>query len=127
MFGAVVTGFAAIFSLQVINPDDLIVRTNTELAKSGKSFDVDYAAKLSEDAVPAIIDALPLLNDVDQKKIFDSVIAPKLASQKSDWRTWSWSRHQAGKILEEYQKPFQNIMNSWHYGDSPVLSYSNSF
>ena len=126
-FGAVVTGFVAIFTLQAINPDNLIIRTNLLLAKSGKSFDVDYAATLSDDALPAIVEALPSLNNAEQKKVFDCIIAPKLTSLKSDWRTWSWSRHQAGKVLEEYRKPFQNIMNSWYYGDSPILSYSIPF
>jgi len=126
-FGAVITGFVAIFTLQSINPDDLIVRTNTELAQSGKSFDVDYAATLSDDALPAIVEALPSLNEADQKKVFDSIIVPKLISLKSDWRTWSWSRHQAEKAVEEYREPFQNIMNSLYYGDSPILSYSIPF
>jgi len=127
MLGALITGFVAIFALQTINPDSLIVRTNLSLANSGKSFDVDYAATLSDDALPVLVEALPLLNNADQKKVFDCIIAPKLASLKSDWRTWSWSRHQAGKVLEEYRKPFQNIMNSWYYGDSPILSYSIPF
>ncbi|MCI0597142.1 MAG: hypothetical protein L0Z48_11470, partial [candidate division Zixibacteria bacterium] len=75
-----------------------------------------------------IVEALPFLKEAEQKKVFERVIAPKLAaSQKSDWRTWSWSRYQAGKALEKYQKPFQNIMNSRYGGDSPILSYSIPF
>ncbi|MCI0405897.1 MAG: DUF4173 domain-containing protein [candidate division Zixibacteria bacterium] len=127
MFGAVVAGFVAIFALQALNPDNLIVRTNVSLAQTGKEFDVDYPATLSDDALPAIVEALPFLKEAEQKKVFEGVIAPKLASQMSDWRTWSWSRYQAGKALEKYQKPFQNIMNSRYGGDSPILSYSIPF
>ena len=127
MFGAVATGFVAIFALQAINPDNLIVRTNVSLAQAGKEFDVDYAATLSDDALPAIVEALPFLKEAEQKKVFDCVIAPKLASQKSDWRTWSWSRYQAEKALADYRAPFQKVMNSWNYGNSPIISYSISF
>ena len=128
MFGAVVTGFVAIFALQAINPENLIVRTNVSLAQTGKDFDVDYAATLSDDALPAIVEALPLLKETEQKKVFERVIAPRLAaSQKPDWRSWSWSRYQAEKMLKEYREPFQKIMNSWNYKNSPVLGYSIVF
>ncbi|MGH8003299.1 MAG: DUF4153 domain-containing protein, partial [Limisphaerales bacterium] len=127
MFGALITGFVAIFALQTINPDGLIVRTNLSLAKSGKSFDVDYAATLSDDALPALVEALPSLNDADQKKVFDCIIAPKLTSLKSDWRTWSWSRHQAEKVLEEYREPFQKILSFWYNGNIPVLGPATFF
>lgn len=127
MFGAVVTGFVSIFALQAINPENLIVRTNVSLAQAGKEFDVDYAATLSDDALPAIIEALPLLKENEQKKVFERVIAPRLASPKSDWRSWSWSRHQAQKTLKEYQEPFQQIMNLWNYNNSPALSCSLPF
>ncbi len=120
-FGAVVAGFVVIFTLQAINPDDLIIRTNLSLAQSGKSFDVDYAATLSDDALPAIVEALPVLNEANQKKVFDSIIVPKLTSLKSDWRTWSWSRHQAEKAVKEYREPFQKIIGFGYNGSFPVL------
>ncbi|MCI0330305.1 MAG: DUF4173 domain-containing protein [candidate division Zixibacteria bacterium] len=127
MFGAVVTGFVAIFALQVINPDNLIIRTNVSLAQSGKSFDVTYAATLSDDVLPAIVEALPSLNEADRKKVVDSIIVPEFVSLKSDWRSWSWSRYQAAKTLEKYRTPFQKIMNSLNYDNPPILSYSIPF
>ncbi len=126
-FGAVMAGFVAIFALQTINPDGLIIRTNLSLAKSGKSFDVDYAATLSDDALPAIVEGLPSLNEADQKKVFDCIIAPKLASLKSDWRSWSWSRHQAEKAVEEYREPFQKIIGFWYNENFPVLGPATFF
>ncbi|HEU4437340.1 MAG TPA: hypothetical protein VFR89_07720, partial [candidate division Zixibacteria bacterium] len=61
-------------------------------------------------------------------KVFERVIASRLAaSQKPDWRSWSWSRHQAEKMLKEYREPFQKIMNSWNYDNPPVLSCSIPF
>lgn len=122
MFGAVVTGFVAIFALQAINPENLIVRTNVLLAQTGKEFDVDYAATLSDDALPAIVEALPLLKENEQKKVFERVIAPRLtASRKSDWRSWNWSRHQAEKVLNAYREPLQKIMGEWSKQSSLVL------
>ncbi len=127
MFGAVVTGFVTIFTLQALNPDNLIVRTNVSLAQSGKNFDVDYAATLSDDALPAIVEALPSLKEAEQRKMFDCVIAPKLASQKSDWRSWSWSRYQAEKVLKKYKDPFQKIIGDWSNENLPILGQISQF
>src|SRR3712207_7202521 len=47
----------------VVNPDDLIVRTNLSHAEIwGRGFDAAYVAGLSADAVPALAASLPALS-----------------------------------------------------------------
>ncbi|MCI0596590.1 MAG: hypothetical protein L0Z48_08625, partial [candidate division Zixibacteria bacterium] len=75
-----------------------------------------------------IVEALPFLKEAEQKKVFERVIAPKLAaSQKSDWRTWSWSRYQAEKAVEAYREPFQKIMGDWFNENLLVLGQITPF
>ncbi len=127
VFGAVATGLVTIFALQIINPDALIVRTNAQLTKSGRPFDVNYAAVLSADAIPALVDALPSLSDQDRKKVVIEILMPKLASPKTDWRTWSWGRFQAHKTLYKNRESLQSTLNFWYYENFPILSQLVSF
>ncbi len=59
------SAFAVVFVLFAINPDGLIARTNLGRAAQGKTFDVEYAAGLSADAVPALILGLNDLTAAD--------------------------------------------------------------
>jgi hypothetical protein len=121
-FGAVVAGFAAVLTLQTLNPDGLIVRTNLALAKEGRGFDVDYAATLSDDAIPALVEALPNLKKDEQIKLIHGAILSRLAEGKSDWRNWSWGRAQAQKLLRENKTKTNNILSSWYFEKLPVFS-----
>ncbi len=58
---AVAAGLVALFALNVANPEAFVVRHNVEFAESSGRFDPDYLAELSDDAVPALVDALPRL------------------------------------------------------------------
>jgi hypothetical protein len=62
-FGALVTGFAAILIINVINPDALIARTNISRLEEGKRFDAYYLTTISADAAPMLSDALPEIGD----------------------------------------------------------------
>lgn len=126
-FGAVIAGFAVIFSLQVINPDDFIIRTNIALAKEGRSFDADYAATLSDDAFPALVEALPSLKKDDRIKVIHCAILPRLAVSESDWRNWSWGRSRAEKALREGQTEIKDALNIWHHELFSVLIRTFAF
>jgi len=96
-FGAVVAGFVMIGALHALNPDALIVRVNAERASAGRGFDVNYATSLSADAVPALVAALPTLNEVDRRAVMDRLRRWPLSepSEPGGWRAWNWSRAQA--------------------------------
>src|SRR5207253_11344203 len=61
-FGALVQGFAVLGALHLVNPDALIVRTNLARPPAERPFDGWYAASLSADAVPLLLQALPRLD-----------------------------------------------------------------
>jgi hypothetical protein len=93
--GALVSGFAAIAAVNVINPDALIARTNLDRSK----LDLPYLLNLSDDATPELVKALPTLEPRLREQL-----AAELASRRrsgSDWRTWNWSRHRAQAELRE--------------------------
>ena len=93
--GALVSGFAAIFAVNVVNPDALIARTNLDRPR----LDLPYLMNLSDDATPELVKALPTLEPRLREQL-----AAELASRRrgeSDWRTWNWSRHRAQQELEE--------------------------
>jgi hypothetical protein len=99
--GALIAGFLIVATLHVINPDALIVRVNVAHARAGRSFDATYAASLSADAVPALMQSLPVLNAEDQRIIAFRVASRWLPREPTDWRTWNWSRSQSRRIVRE--------------------------
>jgi hypothetical protein len=92
--GALVSGFAAIFALHALNPDALIARTNLDRP----NLDVAYLSGLSDDATPALVDALPRL-DPEQRVALESYLRERDAARGGDWRTWNWSRRQSDAAL----------------------------
>jgi hypothetical protein len=95
---ALAAGLVMVLGLHILNPDALIARTNVARAFEGKSFDARYAASLSADAVPVLLDALPMLSEEDQRIIAASLRQRWDVQREGDWRTWSQSR---GKALEQ--------------------------
>jgi hypothetical protein len=96
-FGALVAAFMAIASLDVLNPDALIVRTNAAYGNllSEDRSDERPLASLSADATPAIVDALPTLSQADRAMVERRLLRRWADASASDWRTFNWSRTQA--------------------------------
>jgi Domain of unknown function (DUF4173) len=63
--GALTAGFLVLAVLNLVNPDNLIARTNLARAVEGRSFDVEYAARLSADAVPTLLAGVSKLPPCD--------------------------------------------------------------
>lgn len=99
--GALLTGFLMIAALHLMNPDAFIVRVNVAHAQAARSFDVYYAASLSTDAAPALLEALPTLNKHDRCLIENEMFQRLPQLQSADWRTWNWSRREALSLLQE--------------------------
>jgi hypothetical protein len=97
--GAIFIGLFWILVLNVINPDKRIVGANTFLLLESRRFDASYAASLSADSVPALLEAVPLMNQSDRSIVAKSLLSRWEASQKPDWRTWNWSRQSARKAV----------------------------
>jgi Domain of unknown function (DUF4173) len=93
--GALVSGFAAIFAINVVNPDALIARTNL----NRPNLDLPYLMQLSDDATPELMKALPTLEPRLREQLAAELVARKRSS--SDWRTWNVSRMRAQQALDE--------------------------
>jgi len=100
-FGAMVAGFLLIIVLQALNSDAFIARTNLARAKAGRSFDARYATRLSADAVPELVAALPNLNPQDRCTVASGILKRWAFPQASDWRAWNWSRARAAQVVRE--------------------------
>ena len=103
--GALVTGLALVLSLQLLSPDTFIVRTNLNRLAEGKSFDGPYAASLSADVVPLLVDALPRMEPDQQQAVTETLLSRwgETRREKLDWRSWNWSRARAIRAVEELQ------------------------
>jgi len=101
MYGALITAFLMTAALHVINPDALIVRTNSAQVRAGRSFDSLYVSSLSADAVPALVEALPAMNHYDQCMVTTSLLRRYDELGRQDWRSWNRSRAVALKLIEE--------------------------
>jgi hypothetical protein len=109
-FGAVVTGFIAIGALLAVNPDRLIARVNVEQATAGRSLDAVYAASLSADAVPELIDALPKLNPLQRCALATQILQNKPIGERPGWRRWNWSRAEASRTLAASERELREAV-----------------
>ena len=98
-FGAVMTGFIAIGALTAVNPDRLIARVNIEHAVAGRDFDAAYAASLSADAVPELVNSLPKLSAPHRCALASRILLNRPLSEIHGWRRWNWSRAEAARSL----------------------------
>ncbi len=94
--GALVAGFIATLTLNVINPDALIARTNV----TRPSVDVRYLGGLSDDAVPTLVASLSDLPPAQRPQL-----ASRLLSRYSagDWRSWNLSRSRAESAIRAHR------------------------
>jgi hypothetical protein len=97
--GAITAGLAMIVGLHFVNPDEYIVRANTQRMVNGKRFDAWYNASLSADAVPALMDIRNNLMGMQEQDLENRLVVQLGRLQSSDWRSWSWSRQRARRIL----------------------------
>lgn len=100
--GALIAGMLVILTLHVINPDALIVRANVAHAQQGRIFDAHYAASLSADAAPALMESLPALNENDRRVIAANFLAVSSSGESTDWRSWNWARAERRRVLRKH-------------------------
>ena len=105
-FGTLVSGLAAVAMLFVINPDALIARANVArmfTAETRVRFDVAYATSLSADAVPVLIEWLPVLPADVQCPIARHMLR-RWPVDRYRWRRgWNWSASRASTLVREHE------------------------
>jgi hypothetical protein len=91
--GTVAIGFAAIFTLHAVNPDQWIAKANLANARGGRIFDPAYLKALSSDAVPVVMDQATALDPSVLQDFLD--VQTKRLEQSDDWRSWNYGRYTA--------------------------------
>jgi hypothetical protein len=97
--GTVATGFAAILTLHVLNPDKWIAAANLTNARGGRIFDPAYLSSLSADAVPVVLQNQNVIG-FDERDKFLARHKERLTAS-SDWRSWNYGRHTAARAIRE--------------------------
>lgn len=103
--GAMVSGFAVLVVLHLVNPDMLILRTNLDLKAQTGRFDAEYAASLGPDATATLVAALPDLSPEEQAVIRERLAQRMADLGEFDWRSWNWGYSQARAAVEPLQLP----------------------
>ncbi|MFL6246277.1 MAG: DUF4153 domain-containing protein [Thermoanaerobaculia bacterium] len=99
VIGALATGITVVIALHAVNPDRIIVETNVDRARAGRrSFDVDYATRLSADAVPSLVKNADIVGPIAIRRVVHR-------SRATGWRTWNWSRAQARRYESNATPP----------------------
>jgi Domain of unknown function (DUF4173) len=100
--GALVLGFAATLAFNVVDPDALIARTNLTRPK----VDVEYLARLSDDAVPTLVARLGTVPQAERRELAFALLG---RSRSGDWRSWNLARHRAANALRVHRDELQRI------------------
>ena len=95
-WGALWSAIVLLGATNLMNPDSFIVRTNIRLMNEGRAFDAGYNSRLSDDAIPALLESFGSMN-FDNKCIVKSKLNDRLIQSRTenDLRSWSWSRSRA--------------------------------
>lgn len=72
---AIAFALAGLLGVNLANPEAIIVRRNVERLAGTERFDAWTLTRLSDDAVPALVDALPSLPPADAATVLDAVCA----------------------------------------------------
>jgi len=108
-FGALVLGFAVLGGLHLLNPDAFIVRTNLARPPAERPFDGWYAASLSADAVPLLVEALPRLDARAQCTVAVGLLTQRDRLERGDWRNWNFARSRARRLLRDQETRLQAL------------------
>ena len=101
-WGALWAAIVILGATNLVNPDKFIAETNIRLMHQGREYDGSYNRELSDDAVPALLNALPYMNADDQChvkwKLHNRLIEGR---SETDIRSWNLSRSRALLLLED--------------------------
>jgi hypothetical protein len=114
-FGMLASGLATVTLLFVLNPDAVIARANVArmaLADAPVRFDVAYATSLSADAVPVLIDALPVLPRDVQCPLARHMLRRWPPDRDRSIRSWNWSAARASDAVREHEARLRSMVGT---------------
>ncbi|MGH9334553.1 MAG: DUF4153 domain-containing protein [Vicinamibacteria bacterium] len=122
MAGALGALMGSVLILAAMNPDATIIRANAARIanradgaaeeRSRPAFDARYAASLSADAVPVLLELTPRLDPWQRCVVAEGLLADRGPEKTPDWRTWNLSRRRArdaiGKAAPVLREAFRS-------------------
>lgn len=109
-FGGIVAGLACIAGLHLLNPHALIARVNIDRAAAGEEYDGGYLRTLSADAVPTLIERLPMLPAAERCRVEARLHERWRGERAGGWRTWNLADSRARRMVRALAGP----------GDCPI-------
>ncbi len=112
-FAMIIAGFIVLLGVNAINPDALVARVNLGRMTTDHAFDPVYTARLSADAVPVLLEALPALSPEHR-----SVVAEQLLRRYSsavpdeDIRSWNVSRATAAPMVRSREQELRSYVRT---------------
>ncbi|HEX6700761.1 MAG TPA: DUF4173 domain-containing protein [Gaiellaceae bacterium] len=101
--GVVVTGLAAVLTLNVLNPDGLVARIDVDRARPMRHpLDVRYVTHLSADAVPTLVARLDRMRPEGRAAVARALLH-RWGGASHDWRTWSLARATAERTVRSHR------------------------
>jgi hypothetical protein len=100
-FGALVTAFALVGTLQVVNPAGWVTRHNLDRAHMLGGVDVQYLTSLGSDAAPFLLARLDELSSEEQCLVATRLLSRWGPNRPRDWRSFNWSESRARTAVAE--------------------------
>jgi hypothetical protein len=120
-FAVAVSGYVVLMGMNAVNPDALVARVNiTRMATDGK-FDPKYTFRLSADAVPVFLEAIPTMGVVHRSALAGRLLqeyASPVPAQ--DIRTWNAARITAASLVREREAELQGYVLPSEASGSPT-------
>ncbi|MBI5171314.1 MAG: DUF4173 domain-containing protein [Candidatus Melainabacteria bacterium] len=98
-------GLLAIAILHQINPENLIQSKNMTMAP--EKIDITYALSMSDDSIPALVNALPKLPAAARQQVASNLLARTRGAWKTDWRSFNLSRTIAYHTVQDHIKELE--------------------
>lgn len=105
--GVLSLGVATILTLHLLNPDQLIARTNLERMARGQEFDIRHAMSLSDDAMPVMLSSLDAFTPEAR-----CLLIKRLERSPDEWRSWNRSRSRVRSMLADIRESVARYKSS---------------
>jgi|CXWL01.1.fsa_nt_gi hypothetical protein len=100
-WGALWSAMVVLGATHFLNPDQFIVKTNIALMQQGREFDAVYNSQLSDDALPALFEAIPEMSDRNRETVIYRLASRycKMPDER-DVRSFNISRSSAWSMIQ---------------------------
>jgi hypothetical protein len=106
---AAAAGLALLLGLNVVNPEAIVVRHNVHAAgqpdpegtRATDTFDPEYAARLSDDAIPTVVASIPSLGPEEQGQALVRIGCDDPPPDHRGWAAWNRARAEAERARDQ--------------------------